>query len=441
MNIEIFEIAKAAYNNSHLAQIGLKQSYYYNKALYQSHQNLLNICQYLYQTREIDSAHLQSLVLQRLDRDIELSMHINHLIQVNASQIFMPYSLKSNKMVEVLAGARELLADTEIFEGLLNGVFPNRLDATVQTHLMLGQLHSVYGSSNATFLSAALIEISCQLLSPSANIQNLMGFFKVELLPITHVLALPNALFQDDASTQHYYEKYYTFQYADIHHSIGLVYVHSGFTFGATRNESESSVQDSYSPQDCSSWIGNLTGFQADIITKEQYIAYQAIVNNQMDSVFDIYPPAKATMLLEKFSPVMVCDPFHDIQAGQLFLYRDFLADQPSKNGVGGHTGLVLGIADDEQIVTLNYRREMPNEEGFGLTLFDWRSNESRNMVFLEVTQPPIISDEVLRDSVFNHQNSLMWEDNHVVIDITIAHPTPQPESTEWLLNSQDWYY
>lgn len=441
MNIEFFEIAKAAYNNSHLAQIGLKQSYSYNKALYQSHQKLLSICEYLYKNREIDSAHLQAQVLQRLDRDIELSTHINHLIQANAKQIFMPYSLKSNKMVEILTGSRELLADSEIFEGLLSGVFPDTLDATLQVPLMLGQVNSIYGSSNATFLSAALIEICCELLSPSANIQNLMAFFKAELLPITHVLALPNALFQDDAQTQYFYEKYYTFQHADYHHSMGLAYVHSGFAFGATRNEPKNADQDSYSPQDCSSWVGNLTSLPGDIITKDQYIAYQAIVNDEMESLFNIYPPAKATMLLEYYSPVMVRDPFQDIQAGQLFLYRDFIADQPSKNGVGGHTGLVLGIADDEQIVTLNYRREMPNEEGFGLTLFDWQSTDSRNMVFLEVTQPRIFSEEVLEDSVFNHQNSLMEEANQLVIDTTIVHPTPQPENMEWLQDSQDWHY
>lgn len=62
MNIEIFEIVKAAYNNSHLAQTGLQQSYLYNKALHQSHQKLLSLCQYLYLTREIDSAHLQAQV-------------------------------------------------------------------------------------------------------------------------------------------------------------------------------------------------------------------------------------------------------------------------------------------------------------------------------------------------------------------------------------------
>lgn len=146
-------------------------------------------------------------------------------------------------------------------------------------------------------------------------------------------------------------------------------------------------------------------------------------------------------MLLEKYSPVTVRDPYHDIQAGQLFLYRDFLAKQSPKIGVGGHTGLVLGLTDDEQIVTLNFRREMPDEEGFGLTVFDWQSTGSRDMVFLEVTQPHIVLEDLLEDSVFSSQNALMGEDNHLVMDTTIVHSTPHLQSTEWLVDPPDWYY
>lgn len=61
---------------------------------------------------------------------------------------------------------------------------------------------------------------------------------------------------------------------------------------------------------------------------------------------------------MEVLNPVFIEDPLTDIQPGQIFAFRRFDSlEHENSAGFSGHTGLVLGLRENGNVVTLSYAR------------------------------------------------------------------------------------
>lgn len=146
---------------------------------------------------------------------------------------------------------------------------------------------------------------------------------------------------------------------------IGFGYVHSGYSMGGYRFQTNFYPNGKkYGPQDCSSWIGELTGFRDPFATLHLMMAYRGEEN-------DI-----STKLKNHFRSVS----FSQIQPGQLVLSRYYNRNETPHcegNGTGGHIGILHKDPEEDTISLLEYNRDMPAIEGFGFRTYPFNATHS----------------------------------------------------------------
>ncbi len=409
-----------AINQSPIVQIGLAQSALYNQAVYAEQTTLLNFVAN-YPIQEINISTLQGMVLDRIDQDIAITSSLNDAIAYNQfyTENEMTYALKTNKMDEALTGSRELIADTQSFEAIIKGEFPEGYGCPPPFAVMIGEVSCPFGNSHNTFLSTALIEVATTLMGPDASVLELNAAFNglwADNSSIAHITPINETIFQIDPSLAQRYLDNYTFSFHDSETDLGLAYIHSGYAFGGFREEDRYAEGKLFGPEDCSSWLAKLTQCDVEFSTYDMFYTYREQTETNHDYVDPTWRGSStATAMFETFSPVQVIDPHQDIQPGQIIVFRKFTSEDHSGIGYSGHTGLVLGLTEDNQVLTLNYTRNMPDVEGFGISLFDYRSDDVKEVIFLEVNNPPLHLSDIIQvnesDLAFWDQTSLSIQD------------------------------
>lgn len=414
-------ILETAWSQSSLVQATFAQEYLYNQAIQAEQQYLLEFIAHQVDINP-DLHNFQSQVIDRVDHDITILSELNDAIAY--TQFFtdeeLTWSLKTNKMDQALQGALDIIEDPIAFNAIVQGHFPPGFDNTPPFPVLIGNTDTAFGHSANTFLSAALVEIAISTLGEEASIVDLnqaIGMDWIDHSAISHITPINSSIFDDEQDLLESFQNQYSFHFSDALTSMGFTFIHSGYAFGGYRDEPRYEDGKWFGPEDCSSWIAKLTGSDIAFSTIDLLYTYRFQLENNVDYVDPQWLNSnEAQWMLAYFSPVEVQDPFHDIQPGQILTFRKFTSEDHSNDaGYSGHVALVLGVTEDGQVITLNYTRDMPDTEGFGISLFDYQSSAVKEVFFLEANQTSL----TLNDVFSPHESDLaFWEHTELPLEV-----------------------
>lgn len=412
-DLELNAIITQAYQDSPWVRRSLCEQASYYHQVYQDQTYLLNLNNKLWALQQEDLSALQAKTLARVEKDLYFVTQLNKVLADYSAteQGGVTWALKTNKMQDILTHAHEIIADNHQFSAIVQGELPQPFGELPQV-VLLGKSEESYGNSKATYLSAAILEVNLELLNQT-HVQAIPAPGEINWVDqsaIVHVTPIPEFIAATDIAPQ--FSDQFSFYFSDPMTEQGLVFVHTGYAFGGHRYEMRYPEGKQWGPEDCSSWLAKLTQAEIPFSTIDQLFTFRAglpaaeqgyIEPNWINS-------ETAKVMQALYSPVKVEDPFTDIQAGQIFAFRTFSdAEHLHSPGNSGHTGLVLGVRENGNIVALAYARDMPLTEGFGIQEFPWHSTEKREMMFFNIKTDPLTKADIFTDTpdIFGEAPSL----------------------------------
>ncbi len=392
---KLTEIINSALNSSHqLVQRGLAEELQFRKRTESEIHELLLKTQC--GVTEKNSADIQRKTLEQVNLDLELAEKLKTTLTVlSYTPTINPdpalqqctYPFRYNQLVPILEGTKaflesnftSLFRDQEIPNGYRFDTLPNEVTRMGPNERV------IYGSSKNTFLKTALLETflatDASRTTPRLDLMGstLTGSW-IDGTAMAHVAPVPDMLNLEALDPR--FAKF-TFSYHDDETPNGLLFPHSGYTFGGDRvinNKTRIRKNKAFAPEDCSSWLEKICGGSHPFtfttgdqlyFTRKEMGMHDKVPPEWLQS--DTPPKMEATF---EMVPHWQQDPQKYVKPGQIYCHRRFnLQNDPKMEagGVGGHTALVLGFKSDRensQIVTLGYNRDMPAMEGFGVQEF-----------------------------------------------------------------------
>lgn len=340
---------------------------------------------------------IKNLVLEKLQADEQLIQALNTSLGNFPAGTEATWSLKTNKMLEILNGAIKFI--NENFDAFIKSIEDN--DELTNYHIKTEKNNttiiantgeSIYGTSKASFFKAALINTyliySRKKYLSEIDVNN-KGYW-IDQTPSAHVTPLPDKLNPADIKVNGTDFTQCTYFYNDNETPQGLAFIHSGYAFGGYRNESRYPYQPPKQlgklngPEDCSSFIGKLTLEVDGISTADLWNRWKYQRDGFSTSLNWENTPA-GKLLIAQYVPADVSDTTK-IKTGQVWASRSFdteLDPEMKGDGKGGHTVLVVdGIDENEKVKAIGYNRDMPNIEGFGLQSFPVHQINKRILFF-----------------------------------------------------------
>jgi len=405
---ELSFILDNAYQHSPLVRKAFGQEQQYTSQISLEQNALLQQNSVLYANvkNTIDIPTLQLQTLERIDRDLAFVQQLNKALNTYSQwgEADFTWSLVTNKMETILLGAKALMVDTENFTHVLQGFPPVGYENTPPATVFLRDLAGNYGNSKATYLSSAILAVHLNLLGSESKIQDLrLQDYNtwIDNSAIVHVTPIPESLDVKAIAPAFADSSYY---FSDPLTPQGLAFVHSGYAFGGHRSEPRYPEGKYFGPEDCSSWIAKITGSEVLFSTIDQLYTYRLGLPEEKRGYIDPdWLTSNYAKTRDILTPVVIEDPLKDIHPGQVFAYRTFDSDDHFSTGVAGHTALVLGVRENGNVVTINYARNMPQVEGFGISEYPWQSTDKKETLFFDVkTQPISLADVLENDPLFH---------------------------------------
>ncbi|MGD9591025.1 MAG: hypothetical protein AB7V32_00725 [Candidatus Berkiella sp.] len=397
---KLHQLVKVAYQSSDLVQDAVLQHQQYYQKIYEEQNALLEQNAIMAaQFTQSDLSVLQAQVIARIDNDISCIQSLNQMIVTNTElNADATWSLRTNKMENILFNAKELILDDAVFIQLVKGQTLD--DLSPPEIVILGDSAAIYGNSKLTYLNSAILEINLSLLGQESKIQHvLMNDYNnwVDTSAIVHVTPLPISFSNIDIVAD--FSKNFSFYFSDPLTPEGFTFVHSGYAFGGHREEARYPDGKNFGPEDCSSWIAKIIGSEVLFSTIDQLYTYRMGQDEATrDYVDATWLNSDSAKTMDVLDPVYVENPFTDIHPGQVFAFRTFdTADHSSSAGISGHTALVIGVRENGNVVTLNYARNMPIIEGFGISEYSWQSTASKETMFFDVKPKPLMIQDILQ--------------------------------------------
>lgn len=402
------EIINQGYQNSWIVAQALNQEVCYYQHIYAEQGNILQLNGMLWSElqNETDIKSIQTKAIEKIDQDIYLIQKLNQSLALYSASDDGPltWSLKTNKMENILLGAKEFISDEAKFSAILQGQFPEGFGNSPTFPVFLGDFETPFGNSQCTYFSAALIELNLTLQNENIHIQDLTfdeNMNWIDSSAIVHVTPIPDPLLLDQNVID--FTQNSTFSFSDPITQQGLVFVHSGYAFGGQRGEERYPEGKEWGPEDCSTWIAKISGCDYAFSTVDQLFTYRLALPQDMQGYIDPdwLDSEVATAMQEIYSPVFIEDPLQDILPGQILSFRTFESeDHQNSVGASGHTALVIGLRDNGNVVTVGYARNMPDIEGFGIYEFSWQSDEIKEVMFFNIKSPICLDDVLINDEL-----------------------------------------
>ncbi len=306
---------------------------------------------------------LSKTVADRLDKDRkaleEFSIAVKEFVKGNPDDRYkVPFSIKTQKMVEITKATIELLGHKSVLPNLLNETMP--FDTSITDRLPEQAVQDTtryWGTSKVTFCSNLLLNVSAVLTGKNVDplnsaIVHVAPFYTGKQPPESFNNVL-DAL--GDCS----------FVYTDGNGIKGLSYVHSGFSLGGARDDGvfyPNSDRDLFGPHDCASIVA--LGANPECLSTADLTCVYRTVSGSSDFVPEQWK-------IEKNGPKDALMPLYDpvkdgVQPGDLYLNRNFkeAGDVGTTLGVSGHTGVVVQVGDNNEVTFLSANRKMPDLEG-----------------------------------------------------------------------------
>jgi hypothetical protein len=364
---------------------------------------------------------IKNKLLEKLNKDKEIIKALNDQLKnypPSAEAALDPekatYALKFNKMLEILEGAIEF-TNTH-FDQFIESVKSDQELAGYhiktdkkEVTVMANDGPTIYGTSKGSIFKTVLLNSELiysgknQLSEIKADKNRLWDFISflkkcvgiaqkkwIDETPNAQVTPLPGNLDPTTITVDQNNFTSCTYYYADKKTENGLAYTHSGYAFGAYRNDLRYPYPPGkqFGPEDCSSWVGKLTlGIDsistADLWNRWKYQREGYSVSKGWEN------SSTAKALIARFAPIEITSP-EDVAAGLVWATRSFdLNIDPDKkgDGKGGHTVLVTEESTDEtnQVKGIGYNRDMPKIEGFGVSSFPIVATENKRIMFFKV--------------------------------------------------------
>jgi hypothetical protein len=326
--------------------------------------------------------NLKEYVLKKIKLDKGLIQALNDSLKTYAPGTEATWSLKTNKMLEILEGTISFI-DSE-FDQFIKSIKDDSELTNYQIKtcekdvtIIANDGPSIYGTSKSSFFKNALITtyLVCTDKKSLCEITlNDTGYW-IDQTPNAHVTPLPENLIPENIKVHNIDFTQCTYFYKDGITSKGLAFIHSGYAFGGYRNESRYPYQPPESlgkpngPEDCSSFIGKLTLAVDQMSTADLWKRWQyQRAGYPSDQVWENSNMGK--LLINKYT---VIAPDNNIQPGDIWATRSFDINTDPKMegfGKGGHTVLVIDDKNQKEVIGLGFNRDMPRIEGFGKQTF-----------------------------------------------------------------------
>lgn len=295
--------------------------------------NLIKIHPILSDTRE--------RVLEQLHRDLDTATQVQKAL----NNLPSTWSAKTHKLVLILPAAIEL--------------FNTHSDEIMRGQLPLDLRHywDLPRQNNASNLRELALKACVFVLLKILDIHPINSDW-LDHSATTHTAQLPSNLHIDLSN--------WSFFYNDTRSPVEgeIAFVHGGYAFGGQREDTRylrfGPFGKPFGPQDCSSWISKLLGLSNTLSTVD-FMNY-----------FD--KPNTSKELQKHLS----ANTTH-IEPGMIFLTRNI-----KKNS--GHIMLVLEVEHDKLLV-LEYSRDLPRHEGFGLRHVSAQAEAHVRKVFFTVKE------------------------------------------------------
>ena len=237
-----------------------------------------------------------------------------------------------------------------------------------------------WGTAQGSRYELFLITVAAELMdsagkSPVSGLSALEAAgISIDESPIAHVVPLPKNL-----SNWHQYIGTSLFFVPDYLEGLpGFLQTHTGFLFGGHRNVDEgSSLEPRYpngkqfGPEDCSSSVGKICGYNHVIATLYQWMFWKETFDKESyEAILRQIAAEPADDIRKKMqelgSHFEAIDP-KDVQPGDVFGWRT--QAEGKALGIGGHTGIFMGYSEKSNPVILGPNRGLPETQmdGFGL--------------------------------------------------------------------------
>jgi hypothetical protein len=339
----------------------------------------------------MDKDKWQEDAVNQVEADLNHIRRIKTALKVTEVWEHSSWPLRTTKMEEALEGASQLLQKD--FSLLIEENQPEGYAMDWGKTTILGNQETIWGNPKGTFLKTALL-ILARTAHPQKDFADILGTGGIDESPITHVISVPKAL---DLSNSEY--KVFTFSYQDSKIPNGLIYTHSGYSFGGHRDEPRYPKGKKWGPEDCSSFIAKLTGITnkagASLLfnTSDQASLFHYKLGGFLPK--DWAQQESSVSMLDWYEPIKVRDAQRDIKPGYIYAHRTYKDEtfKTSSLGTGGHTTLITHLQSDGLLQTIGYARDIPNKiEGFGLSGFNLNSDMLKEVMIFSVKHPSILS-------------------------------------------------
>ena len=386
-----------AYQHSPVSQFAIAQMQAYTQKIVDDQNYLLNKNAYIWsQTQDlIDITCFQSHALNHIDKDLIYLEKLNQAVSNYAApgEYGLTWSLATNKMNLILSGAREIISDNAQLEMLLNGHLPvtNGYDNAPSYIVTCNDLNGLFGNSQLTYLSAAMLTIHLTLLGDNSHLPAAW----IDQSAITHVTPIPEKISLDQLDPN--FKTHFSYFYSDEYTPQGLAFVHSGYAFGGQRDEDRYQPAGKlYGPEDCSSWLAKIVQSDISFSTIDMLYAFRmAQPESERGYIDQNWLQSDYAQITHFITPVFINDINQDIQPGLIWVARKFEdnVDHQSSSGKSGHTALVLGLEDNgEEVLTIGYHRNMPEMEGFGLRSFPAVADTNTEVMYFSINHPTTLA-------------------------------------------------
>ena len=353
-----------------------------------------------------DLLDLKQNILKKLKTDKKLIEALNESLKNYTAGTEATWSLKTNKMVEILDGAtafvelefaryiKSIQDDTELANYHIK---TSEKDVTI----IANTGPSIYGTSKGSFFKTVLINTYLVCLKKSylsdINLDEEATSEWIDTTPNAHVTPLPDRLNPAEIKIDNTDFTKCTYFYKDDKTPQGLAFTHSGYAFGGYRNEPRYPYDPSKAlygklegPYDCSGFTGVLTLKTDQMTTADLWKLYQSQQEGySKDPAWEESTIGK--LLIKNYTAVKP----NDIQPGDIWALRNFdthIDPEMKGYGKGGHAALVVDSPDQDkkEVMTLGYNRNMPENEGFGKQAFSSypKAGEGKRIFFFRVKSP-----------------------------------------------------
>lgn len=266
-----------------------------------------------------------------IDIDVAIAESDNKAIEAFGKASIPSFPLRFNKAFEIATGVKNLFETGDISRLLAGEIVEGYSNIPVLPNIYANP-ELFYGTSKSTIYSAALIS-PLMILTQGSPEPFTPGSLKDS--NIFHFTPMPAEL--SLASR---------YCYRDEEGSANFGFSHSGYTFGGDRVQSNIytsyALENKFFPDDCSSWVANLTGSFSQYTTRDQkyFSGLEALPEGYKNDV------AKAE--IERLYEVVSSE---SAMAGDIVVFN-------------AHTGFLLG-KDATTVTILSDNRDMPGIEGF----------------------------------------------------------------------------